>query len=455
MASKTKTTIIDSSLIPALESMRDFLLSYRESITETIRLDMTNIFENAISKSKKQSTSKTAVENVAFKLIGIPTKDQEAVLWNNINSSRFLWNRMTADLNDALKNHTLYSAKTPGQYKKDPDLEWLKGADSYALCNVQQNHNRACKDFFSGNKGKPHFKKKYLCKDSYTTNKKAGTNNVQLEGNQLTLPKVPGTIPLRGMRDIPDNYILKSVTVTHEKNGKWSFSILFEYLVRGLDKSLDNFDQKLQSEGLRYIGLDMSLPELYIDSNNERPHYVVNDVVVTFSKKYAELESRIAKEQRKLSRKEKHSNNYAKQAQRVAELYAKATQQRHDFLRQIAVRLARSYDVISIEDLDMSAIKQSLKFGKSVSDNAWSAFIGYLEEKCHQYGCVLVRVNKWFPSSKTCHECGHVHKELKLSDRTYICPICGNVIDRDYQAALNIDAEGLRILNELFSVESK
>lgn len=102
--------------------------------------------------------------------------------------------------------------------------------------------------------------------------------------------------------------------------------------------------------------------------------------------------------------------------------------------------------MIAIEDLDMAAMKQSLKFGKSVSDNGWGMFVNMLTYKAERKGKILIKVDKWFPSSKTCCHCGHLHKELKMSDRTYICPRCGHVMDRDEQAAINILIEAKHML---------
>ena len=115
-------------------------------------------------------------------------------------------------------------------------------------------------------------------------------------------------------------------------------------------------------------------------------------------------------------------------------------------LTQMAVRIARAYDVVFIEDLDVSAMKKALRLGKSVSDIGWGYFTSVLERKCAERGAIVIRVSKWFPSSKTCRGCGYVKKDLSLSERTYVCPVCGNVMDRDEQAALNIDDEGMRIL---------
>ena len=147
---------------------------------------------------------------------------------------------------------------------------------------------------------------------------------------------------------------------------------------------------------------------------------------------------------------QKGSANYVKQCKRIAKLHAKAKHQRSDFLHQISIRLIRNYDVISIEDLNMSAMKQALHFGKSVSDNGWGMFVSMRQYKAEMYGKLVVKVDKWFPSSKKCSHCGHIHKELKLSDRTYICPKCGNIIDRDEQASINIDKEGLALLYRTF-----
>ena len=113
----------------------------------------------------------------------------------------------------------------------------------------------------------------------------------------------------------------------------------------------------------------------------------------------------------------------------------------------MAARLAGAYDIIGVEDLDMAAIRRSLRFGKSVSDNGWGNFLIYLEEACRKSGTLLIRVSRWFPSSKTCSVCGHVHRELALSDRTYACPECGSAMDRDENAAVNIREEALRIFH--------
>lgn len=130
---------------------------------------------------------------------------------------------------------------------------------------------------------------------------------------------------------------------------------------------------------------------------------------------------------------------------KAAKLYAKSKHQRKDVLHKLSCTLTDTYDLIAIEDLDMSAMKQALRFGKAVSDNGWGMFVSMLTYKAERKGKLLVKVDRWFPSSKTCIACGHIHKELKLSDRTYLCPVCGHAMDRDKQAARNILNEAKRM----------
>ena len=403
--------------------------------------------------TKKRSSSKRADDGstffIAYRFAGSPSKDQAHTLSCFAGAARFLWNRYVSDLRDGKEG-----IDTPASYKKIPGLEWLREADSLALANVQLDFEKAVHDFKTGAKGAPKFKKKRLHVDSYTTNMVNGNISLDEEGCLLTLPKIKGAVKVACHRKVADGGKLKSVTATHEPDGKWYFSILFEYPLpehSGYSEGILSFIRTGDASFVRHVGLDMSLPSLFVSSDGTRPEYDLNGVTVKFEKHYRKLEGRISKEQRRLSRMKKDSSNYTKQCVRVAKLHAKARHARKDFLAQLAVRLARKYDIISIEDLDIRAIKRALRFGKSISDNGWGMFVTMLEQKCMEEGHVLIRTDKWFPSSKTCCACGHVHKELELSDRTYACPVCGNVMDRDEQAGVNIDREGLRLFLEMWS----
>ena len=388
------------------------------------------------------------VENVAYKFRGYPDGTQQHELSQNIGGCRWMWNRLKHDRDAVYRELGADIHNTPAEYKDMEGLEWLGTLDSYALCNVQLDHERAYREWLSGEKGAPRYKKKHRAKASYTTTKDKRCGNICIRNGCLVLPKISGPIRLKMHRPLPGCCTVKAVTVCHEPDGKWTFSILCEKPAKEvrLPEGIEAFMEDGDAASISHVGLDMSLPYLFVDSDGCLPSYMNDGVLVEFRKAYKALEEKIAREQRRLSKMEKGSNNYRRQCRKVAKLHAKAKQQRDDFLHQVAVRLARGNDIISIEDLDMAAMKQALCFGKSVSDNGWGRFTGILEQKCREYGCVLVRVGKWFPSSKTCCHCGYVHKELKLTDRAYVCPRCGHAMGRDHQAAINIDIEGLRIV---------
>lgn len=407
----------------------------------------------ALVKHKKKNSSRgdpsLEYRYQAYRFCGYPDKVQAAEMTGFIGCCRFLWNRMLADRRDFYREMGTVLKNTPADYKDIPELSWLNSCDSLALCNVQLNLERAFSEGLSGEKGMPRFKKKGLATASYKTN--AQGNTIRLEDGKLKLPKITGMVRLAMHRKIREGGMLKNVTVTHEPDGKWYFSLVYAYREK---ETLPECFHKPEGE-IRAVGLDMSLPELYRDSNGELPSYEVNGVTVSFRKVYRKLEKKISREQRRLSKMEKDSANYRKQCRKIAKLHAKAKHQRCDFLHQTAVRLAGAYDIIGIEDLDMAAIRRSLRFGKSVSDNGWGNFLLYLEEACRKCGTLLIRVNRWFPSSKTCSVCGHVHRELTLSDRTYACPECGSAMNRDENAAVNIREEALRIFHGYLDKEKK
>ena len=398
-----------------------------------------------VAKGKRKRNSSRKDDSVeysylAYRFLGLPDEVQAHELSCIMGSCRFLWNRMLADRRDLYRELGVTVKNTPADYKDIPELYWLKDCDSLALCNVQLNLESAYSDGLSGKAGMPRFKKKGVAVDSYKTNLVG--DNVRLEDGKLRLPKITGYIRLKQHRKVRPGGILKNVTVIHEPDGKWYFSMVYAYEKQDVPVSVP------EGEDIKAIGLDMSLPELYLDSNGDTPFYTLNGNKICFSKAYRKLEKKIGREQRRLSHMEKGSSNYRKQCRKVAKLHAKAKHQRNDFLHQMAVRLVREYDVIGIEDIDLAGMKKALRFGKSLSDNGWGNFIRILEEKCTRHGTLLIRVDRWYPSSKTCSSCGHVLTDLELSDRIYVCPVCGNILDRDVNAAINIREEALRILSE-------
>lgn len=337
---------------------------------------------------------------------------------------RFIYNRM---LSDKIKHYEETKQKlnnTPAQYKKE--FEWLKEVDSLALANAQINLQTAYNNCFRSPKvGFPKFKSKKSNHRSYTTNCVNG--NIKLVNGLLTLPKV-GKIKMKQHRQIPSDYKLKSVTVSQTPSGKYYASILFEYE-----------NQVSQVIPQTFLGLDFSMHELYKDSNGNEPQY---------PRYYRQAEKKLAREQRKLSLMQKGSNNRNKQRVKVAKLHEKVASQRKDFLHKQSRQIANVYDCVCIEDLDMKAMSQSLRFGKSVSDNGWGMFTTFLAYKLEEMGKQLVKVDKFFASSQTCSVCGYKNSETKnLAVRAWDCPECGTHHDRDVNAAINIRNEGMRLVN--------
>ena len=250
-------------------------------------------------------------------------------------------------------------------------------------------------------------------------------NNIKLENGTVTLPKI-GKVKVKQHRNVPSDYILKSVTVSQTPSGKYYASILFEYE-----------NQVPQTKMQKFLGLDFSMHELYVDSNGNCPE---------FPRYYRLSEKKLKKEQRKLSKVVKDSKNREKQRIRVSKLHEKVANQRKDFLHKQSRQIANAYDCVCIENLNMQTMAQSLNFGKSVSDNGWGMFTAFLKYKLEDLGKRLVKIDKFFASSQICSACGYQNNETKdLSVRKWICPCCQTHHDRDMNAAVNIRNEGMRI----------
>ncbi len=388
-----------------------------------------------ISKRKKKSAEEIqSVEQMAYRFCGQPSRRDIIFEAKTFGCCRYIWNRLLGDHNTLYQEIGSVPDNTPADYKDLDECNWLKEVDSLALANVQLNLNRAFESFYNKSSRYPKFKSKKFSKKSYTTNAVYSSNgkcNIVLDTKTgtLRLPKHKDEVKLIMHREIRDGGKLKSVTVTQEPDGKFYYSILMEYPKVTVPKP-DKPD--------KCIGLDMSLSKLYVDQNGDSPD---------MPRPYRTMEERLAREQRSLSRKKKGSAGYEQQRIKLAKLHAKAKHQRSDVLHKLSCELTDEYDLIGIEDLNMAEIKQSLNFGKAVSDNGWGMFVNMLQCKCERKGKYLIKVDKWFPSSKKCCHCGYVHKELKLSNRTYICPHCGHAMNRDKQAATNILEEAIRIVS--------
>ena len=365
----------------------------------------------------------------AYRFRIYPDREQEKLIHKTFGCCRFVYNCMLSERKDIYEKTGKTVRLTPAKYKKE--YVWLKEVDSLALANVQLHLEAAYQEFFREEKaGFPKFKSKRRSRKSYTTNVVNG--NIRLENGKLRLPKV-GFIKIRQHRSVPEEYILKSVTVSMEGSGKYYASHLYEYFV-----SESQTAGKIPEE-MTILGIDFAMRGLAVFSNGEHAEYPMY---------YRKSQKKLAREQRKLSHCHKGSRGYEKQRKKVAKCCEKIRDQRRDYLHKLSREIADSYDAVSVEDIDMKAMSGSLNFGKSVMDDSCGMFRVMLRYKLEEQNKNLVKVGRFFPSSKMCSRCGNVKKELALSERIYQCG-CGNCMDRDVNAAVNIREEGRRLMKGL------
>ena len=363
--------------------------------------------------------------NKAYKFRLYPTEEQANLIRKTFGCVRFVYNKMLAERKKVYEKYKgnkeeLKKQKFPTPAKYKVKYEWLKEVDSLALANAQLNLQTAYKNFFSGQSDFPTFKSKKSRK-SYTTNRVNG--NIMLFHGYIKLPKLK-LVRLKQHREIPQNHIIKSCTISLTSTGKYYVSVLTEY-----EKEI------VQKEVESVVGLDFAMAELYVSSEDEKANY---------PRFYRQMLNRLAKAQRVLARRVKGSVRWNKQRICVAKLHEKVANQRKNFLHHKSKELATNFDVVAIEDLHMKGMSRALRFGKSVADNGWRMFTTFLAYKLQEQGKQLVKVDGWFPSTKMCSNCGN-RKDMLLSERTYECS-CGLTISRDYNAAINIKREAIRLL---------
>ena len=364
--------------------------------------------------------------NRAYRFRISPNKEQAVLLKKTFGCCRFLYNHMLADKIEAYRKTGKMLRTTPAGYKKENSF--LKEVDSLALANVQLQLEAAYRRFFDEGANRfPKFKAKHHSRKSYTTN--VVNRNIRLEKGKLRLPKV-GEVKIRQHRLIPEGWTLKAVTVSMEPTGKFYASLLYEY------PDHENQVAGRSAEEAKILGIDYAMRGMAVFSDGSRaenPGF------------FRKAEKKLAREQRRLSRCKKGGSNYVRQKRRVALAHEKVRNQRKDWLHKLSRKVAERYDAVAVEDLNLRAMSGSLHFGKSVMDNGFGMFRSMMEYKLADRGKRLVKIGKFYPSSKRCSVCGRVKTELRLDERIYHCG-CGNQMDRDVNAAVNIREEGRRIL---------
>ena len=393
--------------------------------------------------------------NISRKYRIYPNEEQRSIIINTYNCCRFVWNKLLEKAKDSYFdpeetfNIVKYSDivhEYPFLNKSNKELK----IDRHAISNEKDFLKKSFRIFFDKfnkkmeftKKGKPkhfpRFKSKKHSRLSYTSYNAKRDACINVYNHMIKLPCLGWVSFNKHEKPIPEYWKICHVTIS-VVNNKYYCSICFEYEDNRNGINGDKFDLNPKRE-LRILGLDYSSSSLYIDSNGNSAKY---------PKYYRNNQKRLRMLNKKLSRQQKGSKHYEETLSKLRDLHEHISNCRKDFLHKLSTSITKMYDVISVEDINMRDMSQCLKLGKSTYDNAFGVFRDMLEYKQQRIPYhLLMRINKWHPSSKTCSHCHFKVDELKLSQRIFICPNCGYTLDRDTNAAINLRNEALNILNK-------
>jgi putative transposase len=361
---------------------------------------------------------------LAFKYRIYPTKDQEILLSKTFGCKRVIFNHYLEVQQTRYKNNE----KNLSHFDINKDItklkkekEWLYEVDNAALQSSAEDLTKAYDNFFKSVTGKrkgpkvspPKFKNKNS-RQSYRT------RNVRVnEDGTLRIPKLK-SVKAAIHREIPEGSIIKSATISRNPDGRYYASILVETEVA------------LKPMTYREVGCDLGLKDLLVTSDGlrfKRPNDLPN---------IARTKQLLKAKQKQFARTEKSSKNHESLRLQVARLYSKVTRQRNEYYHLVSRYLVDNYDSIYVEDLSSKNMLQNRKLSRTIHEVAWSTLSDMISYKSSWSGKTYHRIDRWYPSSKTCSSCGHKLETLDLSIRNWTCPSCGTVHDRDLNAALNI-----------------
>lgn len=363
----------------------------------------------------------------AFKYRIYPTKKQQELINKHIGCCRFIYNLCLEKKINAYKESKKSIScfelmKLLTTLKKEKEMSFLNEVSNESLRYAIINLDSAYQKFFKEHKGFPKFKSKRNAIDSFKAEQKT---KVDFDKNKVYITKFREGIKCKFHRFFEGK--IKTSTISRTPTGKYYISILVE-----LDE--DNPSEKPIDKS-KSVGIDLGIKDLVITSDGKK--YSSNKFIKRYSKALAEA-------QRHLSRKKKGSNGWNRQRIKVARIQEKIRNCRADKLHKITTELVKNYDVICCEDLNVKGMEKNHHLAKSINDASFGLFVLMLTYKAEWNGKQVVKVGRFYPSSKTCHCCGWVKEDLQLKDREWTCPHCGTKLDRDVNAAINILKEGLR-----------
>ncbi len=362
----------------------------------------------------------------AYRYRFYPTQEQEELLRRTLGCVRLVYNKALHTRTEAWyeRQERVDYKQTSGmltQWKKQEDLQFLNQVSSVPLQQGLRNLQKAFTNFWAGRAKYPNFKKKRNGGSAEFTRAA-----FRWKDGQLWLAKCCEPLPIRWSRTLPRGCEPSTVTVRMEPSGRWFISLL-----------IDDQTVKPLPEVNKAVGIDAGITSLITTSDGEK---------IANPRHFRRLRYQLRQATKKLSRRVKGSNNREKARREVARIQAAIADSRKDFLHKLTTRLVRENQTIAVEDLSVKNMLKNHKLAQAIADASWSELVRQLEYKCQWYGRTLVKIDRWFPSSKRCGHCGHVIEKLPLNIREWDCPECGTHHDRDINAAHNILAAGLAVI---------
>jgi len=358
-----------------------------------------------------------------------PTSEQIVLLSKHFGACRFVFNRFLHErkekyLNEKTSLNYYDNARTLTDLKKEEDFDWLKEINSQSLQSAIRNLDSAYKNFFNKQNKFPRFKSKYD-KQSFKI-----PQNALINERKLVIPKFKEGIKINLHRKIEGEILF--ATITKSTTGKYYVSITCEVNHKPFDK--------IGSK----VGIDTGIKDLAILSDGK----IYENIKVLKSKL-----KKLKYQQRQLSKKQKGCNSRQKQKIKLSLTHEKITNIRKDYLHKISTEIVKNHDIISVEDLSVKNMMKNHKLAQSLSDVSLGMFYTMLEYKSKWNDKSFVKIDRFFPSSKTCSNCGWIYQDLNLSIREWTCNSCNEHHDRDLNASKNILKQGINILSG-YGIES-